>query len=341
MIYNYLPIKSVHAGPNSTDDIRGLLQEIHPSRIMLMTNHSVSLTNFYQNFISKLDFPVTEFKEVTQHSPMEEVEHAVELIRNNNCDIIISIGGGSVIDAGKTARYYYKSLEQIAIPTTLSAAEFSHIAGYTIGDEKVGVRNKALTPQYIFLDPRATLETPEDLWRSTGIRALDHSIETIVSNQESEIARTFAIKSIKMLFGNLGLKSEFSRFQCQLAAWYSYFEVYDAPMGLSHNIGKIIGAKWNIPHGITSCITLPSVLRYYALSNPEPLAMIAKELGYEGSNINELGTAFARYVESFISSLGLTHTLTDYEISEKDLDYIISKIKGANDNIRSILTSML
>jgi len=341
MIFNYLPIKTVYYGPDSTRSLSGLLDEIRPSRIMLMTNHSVSLTNFYQNLLANLNFPVTEFKEVTQHSPMEEVEHAVELIRNNSCDLIISIGGGSVIDAAKTARYYYKSMEQIAIPTTLSAAEFSHIAGYTIGDEKTGVRNRALTPQYIFLDPKATTETPEDLWRSTGIRALDHSIETIISNEGSEIARIFAVKAIRLLFGNLALKSEFSRFQCQLAAWYSYFEVYDAPMGLSHNIGKIIGAKWNIPHGMTSCITLPSVLRYYAKTNPEALAAISRELGYEGRDVNELAMSFYRYVEHFINGMGLTRTLTDYGITENDFDYILSKLRTSDSETRSLLASML
>ncbi len=341
MIFNYLPIKTVYYGPDSLKSLKDLLLEVKPNRIMLMTNHSVSLTNFYQNLLAGLDFPITEFKEVTQHSPMEEVEHAVELIRNNNCDLIISVGGGSVIDAAKTARYYYKSVEQIAIPTTLSAAEFSHIAGYTIGDEKTGVRNKALSPQYIFLDPAATMETPEVLWRSTGIRALDHSIETIVSNENSEIARVFAIKAIRLLFGNLALKSGFSRLQCQLAAWYSYFDVYDAPMGISHSIGKIIGAKWNIPHGITSCITLPSVLRHYAKLNPVPLALIARELGYEGSDSGELAMAFSRYVEQFINSLGLTRTLTDYRITENDFEYIMSKLRTYDSNTRSLLSSML
>lgn len=341
MIYNYLPTERVCHGIDCTKEIPALLMELKCTRALIISNKSVSRGSFYRELIGEMPIQFTEFKEITQHSPMEEIEHATEALRNHQCDIIISIGGGSVIDAAKVVRYYYNlSVRHIAIPTTLSAAEFSHIAGYTIGGEKTGIRDKRITPTYVFLDPRAVLETPQSLWRSTGIRALDHAIETIYSNPNSEVARTFALSAIKKLLSNLRFDNLESRYECLIAAWFSYFEVFDAPMGLSHNIGKVIGARYEIPHGITSCITLPGVVMMYANENPGLICSISRELGFTENSVKECAEGFARYVENFIHSLGLTRRLTDYGITETDLDYIIGKLKGEPNKLRKLLSGM-
>lgn len=341
MIYNYLPIERVYYGTDSTKELRRLLGELKVTRALVVTSKSVSKTTFYRSFVSRLPIAHSEFREITQHSPMEEIEHATETFRNHKCDVIISIGGGSVIDAAKVIRYYYNlETKHIAIPTTLSAAEFSHIAGYTIGGEKMGIRDKAITPSYVFIEPRAAMETPVELWRSTGIRALDHAIETLTSNSGSEIARHFAELSVKKLVSNLSLNTLEARYECLLAAWYSYFEVYDSPMGLSHNIGRIIGAKWEIPHGITSCITLPQVMKMYARENPDALWSLAEALGFSVNNRKDSALRLARYVETFIQELGLEKRLTDYGIKETDLGYIIEKLNGDPEKLRTLLTSM-
>ncbi len=341
MIYNYLPLERVYHGVDSTKKLPELLRELKARKALVITSKSVSRTKFYSKLLKRIPIPYSEFIEVSQHSPMEEIEHATEMFRNHQCDVIISIGGGSVNDAAKVVRYYYDiNTKHIAIPTTLSAAEFSHIAGYTIGGEKAGIRDKAITPSYVFIEPRAAMETPKVLWRSSGIRALDHAIETAVSNSGSEIARHFSVLAIKKLLNNLQFDSIEARYECLLGAWYSYFEVYDAPMGLSHNIGKIIGAKWEIPHGITSCITLPEVMKMYAHDSSGILCNLASQLGFSVGSPEESAMAFAKHVENFIHSLGLSKRLTDYGITEQDLDYILSKLKGDPEKIQGLLTSM-
>ncbi len=341
VIFNYLPTERVYHGTASIKDLPRLLKEQKAQKALVITGKSVSKTRFYKDFIDHFPIAYSEFREISQHSPMEEIEHATEMFRNHKCDVIISIGGGSVNDAAKVVRYYYDlNVKHIAIPTTLSAAEFSHIAGYTIGGEKTGIRDKAITPSYVFLDPKATLETPADLWHSTGIRALDHAIETVVSNPGSEVARHFSTLAIKKLFNNLRYDSIESRYECLLAAWYSYFQVYDAPMGLSHNIGKVIGAKWEIPHGITSCITLPEIMKMYAKEYSEILGPLSSDLGFSFGDQHEAAWRLAKYVESFIHSMGLGKRLTDYGISETDIDFILGKLKGDPNKIRSLLASM-
>ncbi len=342
MKFNYLPIKRVYHGPGTLKDLPALLREIGSEKVLVMSSASVSRTVFYGDLLADLPVEYAEFREVTQHSPMEEIEHATELMRNRNCDTIVSVGGGSVQDAAKVVRYYYDlDAPQVAIPTTLSAAEFSHIAGYSIGGEKTGIRDARITPQYIFLDPEAARETPLRLWRKTGVRALDHVVETVVSNFHSEPARIMAREAMRKIFLNLAGESVTERYECQLAAWYSYFEVFDAPFGLSHLIGRVIGAKWEIPHGVTSCITLPAVLRHYADVNPEPLALMGSWLGLSASDNRELALQFARTVESFIRGLGFVPRLGDYGITRDDFKYIAGKINAPGSEVLEVLEDMI
>src|SRR5207249_7375239 len=98
------------------------------------------------------------------------------------------LGGGSPIDSTKIivrelSRDFSKpALPHIAIPTTLSAAEFSHTAGMTDENQKrmMGVRDPRMVPRLVFLDPQLTIPTPKWLWSSTGIRSLDHAVESII-----------------------------------------------------------------------------------------------------------------------------------------------------------------
>ncbi|MEM0157078.1 MAG: iron-containing alcohol dehydrogenase [Thermoplasmataceae archaeon] len=342
MKFNYLPIRRVYHGSGVLKELPDLLKEIGTRKVMVMSSNSVSKTAFYSDLLSNIPVEYAEFREVTQHSPMEEIEHATELMKNRNCDTILSVGGGSVQDAAKVVRYYYDiEAPQIAIPTTLSAAEFSHIAGYSIGGEKTGIRDARITPQYIFLDPEPAMETPQKLWRTSGIRALDHVIETVVSNFRSEPARIMAREAMRKIFVNIRGDSLQEKHECQLAAWYSYFEVFDAPFGLSHLIGRVIGAKWEIPHGITSCITLPAVLRHYAEVNPDPLALMGSWLGLSAADRTELAKQFAKAVENLIRSMGFAQRLGDYGIGREDFPYIAGRINSPGSEVVQLLEDMI
>ncbi|EEB86737.1 hypothetical protein MPER_16198, partial [Moniliophthora perniciosa FA553] len=123
------------------------------------------------------------FYEIGEHSPIAGIRKGLKIFRDNGCDIIVSVGGGSPVDASKAILYFKQQedggelLYQIAIPTTLSAAEYTIGSGYTNEEgKKVAVSNPKLAPSGIILDAELTLATPERLWLSTGIRALDHAV---------------------------------------------------------------------------------------------------------------------------------------------------------------------
>ncbi|QRF74930.1 L-1,2-propanediol oxidoreductase [Thermoplasmatales archaeon] len=345
MIYNYsyLPIRSVSYGQNSRFRLNDFIKESGASSAIVVTSSSVSKTRFYKSILKNITVKHSEYSEITQHAPIEKINEVTDLIKKTKAGVIISVGGGSVIDSAKAAKYFSKrkNLVHIAIPTTLSAAEFSHIAGYTENHTKMGIRDRNITPQYVILDPTGPEETPEWLWRSSGVRALDHAVETLISDGIGEIGTTFAIMAIKKLFNNLTRQNEQNFMECQLAAWYSYFDVYDAQMGLSHRIGKVIGAKYGIPHGITSCITLPTVMRYYAKKRWRELSLISMELRGTGKESPETAMLSADMIEYFIENLGFSQKLADFGVTVEEIPSIMSDLKETSSEVRELIRSLM
>jgi alcohol dehydrogenase class IV len=246
------------------------------------------------------------------------------------------LGGGSPIDATKIVvkelsdNFRHQSIPHLAVPTTLSAAEFSHAAGMT--DEKLkrktGFRDVRMVPRLIFLDPELTIPTPAWLWASTGMRSLDHAIEAVYSPRHQPYVDALALEAIRLLFHNLKKSIQVpvdpkSRLSCQLAAWMSDAGALSVGTGISHSIGRVIGATWNIPHGITSCLTLAEVMRMEARKNPERLIATAEAEGKTTQGRpEEVAMSAAEGVAELVRELGLEKRLRDYGIEKADFPNI-------------------
>ena len=150
-----------------------------------------------------------------QHVPSCSVVELAKLLQQHHADTIISFGGGSPIDTAKAAVYTLlgrqprpagaKPPAHIAIPTTLSAGEFTAVAGIT--DEKTRIKrpvsDSRITPRTVIADPTLTLETPAWLWAASGIRALDHAIESIYSVRHYPVSDAAASSGLTMLLQHL------------------------------------------------------------------------------------------------------------------------------------------
>jgi maleylacetate reductase len=291
------------------------------------------------------------FSEIRQHAPESGVKKALKAASDARADALISLGGGSPIDATKlvvkelSANFTREWLPHIAVPTTLSAAEFSHSAGVT--DErlrrKTGYRDLRMVPRLILLDPEVTIPTPAWLWASTGLRSLDHAVEAVYSPRHQPYVDTLALQAIRLLFQNLKRSIQEpvdtgSRLACQLGAWMSDAGVLSVGTGISHAIGRVIGATWNIPHGITSCITLSQVMRLEAKRNPARLIPIAEAEGKsaQGSS-EEIAMAAADGVADLVRDLGLEKRLRDYGVEKKDFP-VIAREAGGSEQTAEIIS---
>jgi len=266
---------------------------------------------------------VATYSGVREHVPAGAVEELTELLRSSGADGVVSVGGGSPIDGSKAALYHYDGGEtaQIAIPTTLSAAEFTYTAGVTdeASRRKGGVAHPRLTPRAVLLDPELTVHTPERLWLSTGIRALDHAVESVYAPEQDRFAIEVSLRAIEMLLHALpacraDAADLAARAEAQVAAWYSGMGLAAVTVRPSHPLGRILGAGFGIGHGITSCVLLPASVDWMAAAHPDAVAPLCNAFHVEQPE--QVGAA----VRAFVASLGLPVTLRDAGLDATALD---------------------
>ena len=274
------------------------------------------------------------------HTPRDAVLDATAQARAAGADLIVSFGGGSLTDAAKMVRlalqHDIRSIEafdpfvvrvqpdgsriapsydaprigQIAIPTTLSGGEFNPPAGCT--DPRSALkeifRHPSLVPRVIILDPTMTLRTPMWLWLSTGIRALDHAVETICADAADPRSMLESLHAVRLLRDALPRTQAApddldARLNAMLAVWLATeHNRFAISMGASHGIGHVLGGTCNVPHGYTSCVMLPAVLRWNDSANAARQALVAEAMGAPGQ------PAWA-VLDRFIAGLGLPRTL--------------------------------
>ena len=302
------------------------------------------------------------FAGVSQHVPAQSVRALTETLRRVDADVAVSFGGGSPIDATKVAiasilndrdltlegreldwasavapRDSKTALIHIAIPTTLSAAEYTPAGGVTNEETHIkrGVIDARLQPAIIINDPELTVGTPDWLWISTGMRALDHAIEAIYSIRHQAFTDALAVKAIELLIAHLppsvrtkGAESLIHRGQCQTGAWLSLYGMINVGLGISHALGHQIGPTWNVPHGVTSCITLPHAMRFMAELAPHRFEHIAAALriSFDADNPTASALRCADRVAQFIGQFDVPQSLRAVGVARADAARIVDSI---------------
>jgi maleylacetate reductase len=280
------------------------------------------------------------FAGVLMHVPRKTTEDLKREIERVNADSVVSFGGGSPIDSTKVAMYGLldsRELIHIAVPTTLSAAEYTHAGGVT--DEatrvKSGVYDPRVLPRTVINDPVLTLATPDWLWVTTGVRALDHAIECAYAIRHQPISDALAAKSIALFVEHLpasirteGEERLAHRGNCQMAAWFSIYGAMNTRFGLSHLLGHQIGPRWNVPHGVTSCITLPTAMRFMANIAPERFGPIAEgyKIPFDAGNPKAAALACADRTEQFIAQFDVPKTLKEAKVPREEIGEIVAPI---------------
>ena len=312
--FTYANPRLIHWGRGAIAQLAPELERLNIERVALVTTRSL----LGQAGPLKINPMATTV--ISQHAPMSEIDAGVE--QSSGAQGIVSFGGGSAIDAAKVISvrlaHNGQARPHVAIPTTLSVAELAAGAGYTneAGD-KAGLRDPRLLAEAVIYDAELTLATPMQLWLSTGIRALDHAVEGFLAPGEHPFNDAMALDAIRRLFDSLPRAKASPedldvRTENQLAAWFSFTLPGPAAGGLSHTMGKQIGARHGIPHGVTSCLLLPHVMRYLAPKMP--------------GRSSQLPSADA--VQGLIASLELPQHIAAYGIGQSELKRAADDLGG-------------
>ncbi|OWW18713.1 iron-containing alcohol dehydrogenase [Noviherbaspirillum denitrificans] len=300
------------------------------------------------------------FDECVEHTPRATVFAAARAINDASADLIVTVGGGTAIDTVKVVlivlahgltspdeldAYRVRPLgngdthfppvkapplRQIVVSTTLSGAEFSNYGGCVdpVRGVKDGYAGREIGAASVILDPEITLHTPERLWLSTGIRAVDHAVESICSRQPSALVDATALHALSLFNRSLQRTREqpsdlAARLDCMQAAWLASFGILRVPFGASHGIGHSLGAVTGMGHGYTSCIMLPHVMRFNLGVTGAAQERIAAALGRQDGDA-------AAGVAALIESLALPQRLRDVGVERSQFEAIAL---GALNNI--------
>ena len=339
--FNLTRLERVIYGPGK---IRALKEEIERrglKRAVVVTTDVVAKLPILNDVTGALgSHCASVFMGIIQHVPRGTVNELEKEIERVDADSLISLGGGSPIDSSKVAIYGLldrRELVHIAVPTTLSAAEYTYAGGVTDETTRVksGVYDMRVLPRTVINDPVLTLSTPDWLWASTGIRALDHAIECAYAIRHQPISDALAAKSIALFVEHLhasiktqGADQIAHRGHCQFASWYSIYGAMNTRFGLSHLLGHQIGPRWNVPHGITSCITLPHAMRFMAEIAADRFGPVAEGYGisFDPSNPKPAALKCADRTEEFIGQFDVPKRLRDAGVLREEIGEIVRTI---------------
>ena len=338
--YAYLPLERVIFGQPAAQAAAEEVARIGARRVFIVAAGSLSRkTAVIREISGALGTRYAGlFDECIAHTPWPSVIAAADAVRAADPDLILTVGGGTPIDTVKilqiclahgatrvadldTLRASTKPspVRQVAIPTTLSGAEFSNLGGGT--DPRTRIKHSFtgadIGPRSVILDPAITLYTPGWLWLSTGIRGVDHAVEALCSVDAHPYCDGLALHALRLFAGGLprckaAPRDLEARLLCQQASWLAACTIARVNYGASHGIGHALGAAADVPHGHTSCIMLPHVMRYNEPATAEQQRLIAEALGHPGEPA-------ADAVAALVRALGQPQRLRDAGVKREQL----------------------
>ena len=338
-----LPQERVHFGKSVREVLGDEVERLGAKRVFVATSKTLREKTGAISLIATTlgNKCAAIFDGITEHSKLDGVLEALHAVRGAKADLLVGVGGGSIIDALKIVQLAHENdvstmqgllmlagkpsheptrIRQIAIPTTLSGAEVTHAGGGT--DAARGVKlpfiGPFLVPQVVIYDPALGALTPEWLWLSSAIRGVDHCCEGYLAKNATPVYDAGLTHALQLFASSLRRTKQvpgdpFARIESQMAAYLACTNFARTGSGASHGIGYVLGGRYGVHHGYSSCLMLPHVLRWNEKTTAERQKQLATTL-----NRKNLADAIAELVKD----LGLPSRLRDVGVQEAQLPAI-------------------
>jgi alcohol dehydrogenase class IV len=288
---------------------------------------------------------------LTPNPKDHEIAAGYECYRSHGCDVLIALGGGSVIDAAKGVAILaangghildYEGVDKATMPlpplvvvpstsgTGADVSQFCIVTDTTRGT-KVTILGRALVPDTTVIDPRLLTTMPEWLAAATGLDALTHGIEAFVSLGHNQLTDHHALRAVLMVTDNLvhtierpqHMPARVLMAQASLEAGLAFT---NAILGAAHAMSHQVGGLLDLPHGVVNGILLPHVIRFNAEADPEPFATIAECLGVADRRApaGEAALALADRIQRLAADVGVPRGLADIGVRDEDVPRLAS-----------------
>ncbi|MDK0617163.1 iron-containing alcohol dehydrogenase [Clostridium perfringens] len=296
------------------------------------------------SYLKEAGMETKVFEGVEPDPSVETVMKGAKEMEAFEPDWIVSIGGGSPIDAAKAMWIFYeypdftfekaivpfglpklrRKAKFVAIPSTSGTATevtaFSVITDYK-AKIKYPLADFEITPDIAIVDPSLAETMPEKLVAHTGMDALTHAIEAYTASLRSNFTDPLALKAIEMVNmhlvnsfkGDMEARGEMHEAQCLAGMAFS-----NALLGIVHSMAHKVGAVFHIPHGCANAIFLPYVIKYNKKACEDRYAQIARHIGLKGESERELTDALVDLINKFNKELNIPSSMKEYGIDENE-----------------------
>lgn len=326
---------------NSCSELGKVIEKENIKSVFIVTDKGIvnnGLVSPVEEALKKSGVKYIVFDETQPNPTVKNVEQALSLYKENKCDCLIAIGGGSSMDCAKAlgARVAYpkKTVEQmkgvlrilrklpplIAIPTTAGTGSEVTLAAIITDSEKqhkYALMSFPLIPHYAVLDASLTYSLPPHLTAATGMDALTHAVEAYIGRSTSKETRALALEATKIVFENIKVayndscnhKARGNMLHAAYKAGVAFSKSY---VGYIHAIAHSLGGKYGTPHGLANTVIMPYVLEAYGKSVYKKLHSLAIAAGIceEGEDYKESAKKFIGAIRKLNSDMGIPDKLS-------------------------------
>jgi len=348
-MYTYKMPTELFFGRGSASKIGEKVLGLGGEKAFIVTDKGVvgaGILNTIEESLKSSSIPYVVFDEVESDPSIETVAKGADLLKVAGCDIVLGIGGGSAMDAGKAIaamatntgnifdyvgidKIKNKILPFIAVPTTSgtgSEATYWAVLADKKTKFKTGVGGWAMMPVMAILDPMLTKALPPKITAFTGMDALTHAIESYVCKATQPVSEGLALHSIRLIARSLrkavanGDDID-AREDMLMGSLLAAMAFNVTRLGLAHAFAMPLGSKFNIPHGLVNAILLPHVMEFNLMAIPEKYIEIANIFGESTDNMTQMEAAYksVKAVKKLMKDIGITQGLGDFGVKEVNI----------------------
>jgi alcohol dehydrogenase class IV len=338
---------------NGLEELPATIAKDKISSVLIVTDdvlhNKLKLVDGLKAGLEAQNIKYSVYDKVVPNPTIGNIEEALQMYKDNNCDGIVAFGGGSPMDCAKgvgcriarpnktipqlkgTMTVLKKLPPIFAIPTTSGTGSEATVAAVVSNPEtheKYSINDPAIIPKYAVLEPSLTLGLPQKITSTTGVDALTHAVEAYIGRSNSEKTKEWSVKATKLIFENLkdvydngtDLKK---RKNMQWASFYAGEAFTRAYVGYVHAIAHALGGMYGIPHGLANAVILPHVLDYYGETVYKPLAELANAVGIKGATDEIKAKQFIQAVKDMNKYMNIPTQLQG--IKEEDIPIMVKR----------------
>jgi alcohol dehydrogenase class IV len=344
-------------GNGAVNNVGKLAKEFGAKKVLLITDQGVvkaGLADKVKQLLEEEGNVVVIADHVEPDNPIKGIEKSARVAKEGGCDLMIGLGGGSVMDNAKLAsilvtaddiskedvsqwlgtdKITRRGMPKILIPTTSgTGAEWTQPAAITLEGRKMGIRSAYLLPEAVIVDPLMTLNLPQKVTADTGMDALSHAVEVYTGLRANLFSDMMAEKAISLIGSNLraayamGPNNVEARYNMSFASMIACnpLLVTGAHLGhgLAHSLQSVVH---NTTHGITCSLMMCPVMEFNLMATMEKQAKIAELMGenIDGLSLKEGALCGIEAVRQLSIDVGMPQRLRDIGLKKEDIQNVV------------------